>query len=421
MAYQRANDQGYAAMADLVTHLPDDVGWSPTEHVVHAHTPNGLARLAQAVRVSELAGSPALETTVPLWATGQAWAWSNTALVQPVSLARALAHHLKSLGGHVLTNAPVHRIHATAEGVTIELTSGDELEVVTSWSPRTRRSTTRTGTPCAPAPCATTPSPYPVDGPSPGTTVRGRRRVDVDPSRGPARRAPRRRRRRGEDAHRPDPRRRPLGRPRPPGPRRIRRRCARLHLGDAGPEHPRPAPIRRAHPPRTTRPDRHRLRGWGFANAAAVAATLPAILDTGTDQDSSSPGPGRIARALEARRLWPHGGVAATLSDGAWVASSLTGDTLRATGHLSNPSPDPGQGQVVGGPLHPKAVSTSPDGSVHVLSARCTHLGCLVRWNTWEQSWDCPCHGSRFAPDGSVLHGPASQPLAHEAPSPDDI
>jgi Rieske Fe-S protein len=162
--------------------------------------------------------------------------------------------------------------------------------------------------------------------------------------------------------------------------------------------------------------------GWGFTNAAAVAATLPAILDTDTDtdEDSSTAGSGASHVPWQARRLWPHGGVTATLTDGAWVAGSLAGDTLRATGHLSNPSLDPGQGQVVGGPLHPKAVSTAQDGTVHVLSARCTHLGCLVRWNTWEQSWDCPCHGSRFAPDGSVLHGPASQPLAHEAPTPDD-
>jgi len=53
------------------------------------------------------------------------------------------------------------------------------------------------------------------------------------------------------------------------------------------------------------------------------------------------------------------------------------------------------------------AVCRDRNGVVHACSAVCTHLGCDVRWNGGEQSRDCPCHGSRFAPDGSVINGPA--------------
>ena len=51
------------------------------------------------------------------------------------------------------------------------------------------------------------------------------------------------------------------------------------------------------------------------------------------------------------------------------------------------------------------------DGQVHAVSLRCTHMGCLLRFNSAELSWDCPCHGSRFDVDGAVLEGPAVHDL----------
>jgi len=62
------------------------------------------------------------------------------------------------------------------------------------------------------------------------------------------------------------------------------------------------------------------------------------------------------------------------------------------------------------------AVFKGEDGRIHRLSATCTHLGCTVHFNELEKSWDCPCHGSRFDIDGSVLTGPAVGALARIGP-----
>jgi glycine/D-amino acid oxidase-like deaminating enzyme/nitrite reductase/ring-hydroxylating ferredoxin subunit len=78
-------------------------------------------------------------------------------------------------------------------------------------------------------------------------------------------------------------------------------------------------------------------------------------------------------------------------------------------------SPDaiqPGEGAVIRRGLQKVAVYRDEVGALHERSAVCTHLGCVVAWNTGEKSWDCPCHGSRFDPFGRVVNGPAISDLA---------
>jgi glycine/D-amino acid oxidase-like deaminating enzyme/nitrite reductase/ring-hydroxylating ferredoxin subunit len=58
------------------------------------------------------------------------------------------------------------------------------------------------------------------------------------------------------------------------------------------------------------------------------------------------------------------------------------------------------------------AVWKDANGNPQAFSASCTHKGCVVTWNNADQTWDCPCHGSIFAKNGSVIHGPAVEPLA---------
>jgi Rieske Fe-S protein len=79
----------------------------------------------------------------------------------------------------------------------------------------------------------------------------------------------------------------------------------------------------------------------------------------------------------------------------------------------------PGSGAILNQGVHKLAVYRDATGALHALSATCTHLGCVVHFNSAERSWDCPCHGSRFAIDGSVLHGPAATPLKAAKPGVD--
>jgi Rieske Fe-S protein len=76
----------------------------------------------------------------------------------------------------------------------------------------------------------------------------------------------------------------------------------------------------------------------------------------------------------------------------------------------------PGEGRVLRRGAHKVAVHRADDGTVTLRSAVCTHLACIVDWNSAEQTWDCPCHGSRFAVDGTVINGPAIAPLADAPP-----
>ena len=73
-----------------------------------------------------------------------------------------------------------------------------------------------------------------------------------------------------------------------------------------------------------------------------------------------------------------------------------------------------GQAKVISVDGRRVAAYRDSEGALHAVSAVCTHRGCVVDWNAVERSWDCPCHGSRFDPDGHVLQGPAQRELDAE-------
>jgi glycine/D-amino acid oxidase-like deaminating enzyme/nitrite reductase/ring-hydroxylating ferredoxin subunit len=143
------------------------------------------------------------------------------------------------------------------------------------------------------------------------------------------------------------------------------------------------------------------FRKWGLAQAPPAAELLrDLILDR----------PNPLRDVYDPRRLELRG-APSLIKENADVALHLVGDRVRkraaATDDLA-----PGEGHVVSRRGRQVAVARDDAGTLQAVSARCTHLGCIVGFNAAERSWDCPCHGSRFGLDGRVLQGPAVSPLS---------
>jgi glycine/D-amino acid oxidase-like deaminating enzyme/nitrite reductase/ring-hydroxylating ferredoxin subunit len=147
------------------------------------------------------------------------------------------------------------------------------------------------------------------------------------------------------------------------------------------------------------------FRKWGLALGTEAAAMLTDRVVGRENQFAEVFDPARLNLRASARDLVSHN-----------VASGwhLLADRITGRGRVGDLRP--GQGKVVGAGLGQEAVCRDSDGNPHRLSARCTHLGCIVRWNGPERTWDCPCHGSRFEASGEVRQGPAVRPLERRNP-----
>ncbi|MBK6764236.1 MAG: FAD-dependent oxidoreductase [Micrococcales bacterium] len=141
--------------------------------------------------------------------------------------------------------------------------------------------------------------------------------------------------------------------------------------------------------------------GWGLTNGTIAAHQISARVLGEPDPSWGNWGP-RLPGLQAAGRLVKHQ---------AAVAGRLLGGIVSTD---ASPIADlaPGESAIVRDGLSQVAVHRDDSGDLHSVSARCTHLGCTVRWNPGERSWDCPCHGSRFDPTGRVLQGPAVEALA---------
>jgi Rieske Fe-S protein len=95
------------------------------------------------------------------------------------------------------------------------------------------------------------------------------------------------------------------------------------------------------------------------------------------------------------------------LNVAAQYAELMTGGEVESVEQIAR-----GSGAVIRRGLRKIAVYRDEQGNLQERSAICSHLGCVVRWNATEKSWDCPCHGSRFDRSGIVLNGPAIHNLS---------
>jgi len=118
------------------------------------------------------------------------------------------------------------------------------------------------------------------------------------------------------------------------------------------------------------------------------------------------------ADVLSPRRFTPVKSARAWAEENVAVVKHLVGDRLRDADAELLSSVAPGAGRIVEIEDRKYAVHRTAEGELIVLSPVCPHLKCHVAWNPDTPGWDCPCHGSRFHPDGRLRDGPAMSDLA---------
>ena len=144
------------------------------------------------------------------------------------------------------------------------------------------------------------------------------------------------------------------------------------------------------------------FRKWGMTNSTNAALLISDLI---TEKDNPfkelfSPG----------RDIKPDPSIRKIISYNTGVAKHLIkGKTERPNENIEKLQPHEACVTTVKGER--AGVYKDTDGTLHAVDTTCTHMGCEVEWNNAENTWDCPCHGSRYTYTGDILNGPAVQPL----------
>jgi glycine/D-amino acid oxidase-like deaminating enzyme/nitrite reductase/ring-hydroxylating ferredoxin subunit len=146
------------------------------------------------------------------------------------------------------------------------------------------------------------------------------------------------------------------------------------------------------------------FRGWGMSNGTACAQLISDLI-----QGRENPWTGLFSLDRSSLLASAKAFVTENVRIAAEQLLPGKGGNERAPGSIDGLQP--GEATVLTMDGRPVGVSRSLGGELRAVSTACTHMGCTLAWNMAESSWDCPCHGSRFAADGALLHGPALQDL----------
>lgn len=142
------------------------------------------------------------------------------------------------------------------------------------------------------------------------------------------------------------------------------------------------------------------FRKWGMTTSTVAAMIIRDLIIWGSSpwQDVYSPQRGMGLKAI-----------------GKLAGMNVEVATELITGKLAKPKPSKsGEAWVESRRGKRVGIYRDPQGNLHQVDLTCTHLGCEVSWNSAEKTWDCPCHGSRFTPDGEIVSGPALKSLGRD-------
>lgn len=145
------------------------------------------------------------------------------------------------------------------------------------------------------------------------------------------------------------------------------------------------------------------FRKWGMTSGTVSAMIIKDLIVKGENP---------WAELYDPSRFVPNPSITRFISMNAHVAAELVSGKLRpVTQDIDVEKGEAANVEIEGQKM---GIYQDGEGTLHTVDTTCTHMGCELKWNDAEKSWDCPCHGSRFTYDGEIVEGPAINELQHD-------